>query len=153
MARASAARSRHKDSEKETGEREDGPQRHTSVASVWEWVFGAAGLAFIVAAIGYLVYAAAITPGGPPAIELRATSVERAGPGYLVIVSVENAGDTTAAQLEIEGELLRDGDVLETSSATLDYVPRFSDRTIGLYFSMDPGAHELRLRPLGYAKP
>ncbi len=149
MVRASAAKSRQKDREKD----EDEAQRHTSVASAWEWVFGAVGLLLIVAAIGYLIYAAVTTPGGPPEIELEAGSVERSGPGYLLIVTVGNTGDSTAASLEIEGRLLQDGEVVETSTATIDYVPRLSERTIGLFFTADPAAHEIQLRPLGYAAP
>jgi uncharacterized protein (TIGR02588 family) len=133
--------------------RRDAPARHASAASPWEWAVGAVGLALIAAAIGYLVYAALTTPVGPPQIRLAADAVERSSDGYVVLVTVANGGPSTAAALEIEGTLEGDGRVVETSTASLDYLPRFSTRVIGLYFGKDPDDHRLRLRPLGYAEP
>ena len=42
---------------------------------------------------------------------------------------------------------------METSGATLDYLPSFSEWRGGLFFRGDPDRHELRLVPKGYAQP
>jgi uncharacterized protein (TIGR02588 family) len=122
-------------------------------ASPWEWVVAGIGAVLVVAAIGYLVYFAQVTPSGPALIALEQGPVERNGDGYVVTVVVTNEGATTAAAVEIEGVLSRGGVEIETASATLDYVPRFSHRSAGLYFDTDPRTVDLELRALGYAEP
>ena len=128
--------------------------QHANTGSPWEWVTGAIGLCLIVATIGYLVYAALTTPDGPPQIQLATAALERTGVGYVVIVSATNDGPTTAAAVEIEGTLRRDdGSAVETSTAVIDYLPRLSKRTAGLFFSRPPAEYRMELRPLGYAAP
>lgn len=134
--------------------REDAPASHASAASPGEWLVGLVGLALILAAVGYLVYAAFSTPDSPPQLRLSVESVEPSGDGYVAVVTVDNTGPTTAAALEIEGTLIDgDGGVVETSTATIDYLPRFSQRGAGLFFTRDPGRYRIALRPLGYADP
>jgi uncharacterized protein (TIGR02588 family) len=64
-----------------------------------------------------------------------------------------NLSPSTAAVVEVEGVLSRDGREVATSSMTLDYVPGHSERQGGLFFAQDPGAYDLELRALGYAEP
>ncbi len=122
-------------------------------ASPWEWVVAAIGAVLVVAAIGYLIYFAQVTPEGPALIALEQGPVERNGDGYVVIVNVTNQGATTAAAVTVEGRLSRGGAAIETATATLDYVPRFSHRRAGLYFETDPRTADLDLRALGYTEP
>jgi uncharacterized protein (TIGR02588 family) len=129
-------------------------QEHQAAgASPWEWITAAIGLVLLVGAIGYLVYVAVATPPGPPALTFEQGPVMRSGDGYVVDIVVRNEGAATAAAVEIEGTLRRDGAVVETSTATLDYLPRFSDRNFGLFFSSDPSDGQLELRALGYSEP
>jgi uncharacterized protein (TIGR02588 family) len=64
-----------------------------------------------------------------------------------------NEGGATAAQLMIEGELSGPDGPIETSEATLDYLPPRSGRQGGLFFARDPRGLDLQLRARGYAKP
>lgn len=122
-------------------------------ASPWEWVVAAIGAMLVLGAIGYLVYFAETTPMSLPVIVLEQEPTARSGAGYVVVVTVTNEGGTTAAAVEIEGMLSRGGVELETAATTLDYVPRFSTRQAGLFFSSDPRDGVLTLRALGYAEP
>lgn len=122
-------------------------------ASPWEWVVAGIGAVLVVAAIGYLIYFAQVTPSGPALIALEQGPIERNGDGYVVTVVVTNEGATTAAAVEIEGVLSRGGVAIETASATLDYVPRFSHRNAGLYFDTDPRTVDFTMRALGYTEP
>lgn len=122
-------------------------------ASPWEWVAAAIGAALVLGALGYLVYFAETTPMGVPLIVLERGDVTQSGDGYLVTVTVANDGGTTAGAVTIEGTLHRGGVAVETATTTLDYVPRFSARQVGLFFSSDPRDGRLELRALGYAEP
>ena len=121
--------------------------------SPWEWVVAAIGAALVVGALGYLAYFARTTPMDLPRIALEQGPVTQSGAGYLVAVTVTNEGGTTAAAVEIEGSLSRGGVEVETAGTTLDYVPRFSTRQAGLFFSSDPRDGTLALRALGYVEP
>jgi len=137
-----------------TKPREETPASHASAASPWEWLVGLIGLTLIVAAIGYLVYTASRTPDSPPQLHLSVAAVEPSGDGFVAIIAVENAGPSTAAALEIEGTLRDDaGGAIETCTATIDYLPRFSQRRAGLFFTRDPERYRIALRPLGYTDP
>lgn len=130
------------------------PAAHSAQGgSPWEWAVAVVGLVLLVAAIGYLAWFAVTVPDGPPAVTVEQGPVRRSGDGYLAIVIVHNQGAETAAALEIEGTLHRDGAVVETSTATFDYLPRFSERTGGLFFATDPRTGRLELRAKGYAEP
>lgn len=122
-------------------------------ASPLEWACAAVGLFLFLSALGYLVYVGIVTPAGPPVITFDEGPVARSGDGYVVDVVVGNQGATTAAQVEIEGTLRRDGEVVETSGAVIDYLPRNSQRDIGLFFSNDPRQGRLELRAKGYVEP
>lgn len=128
-------------------------QHDASGASPLEWLAAAIGLALLIAAIGYLVYVAVTAPSGPPAITFEQGPMVPSGEGYVVAVVVANEGATTAAEVEIEGALRRDGDVVETSSAVIDFLPRHSRRDIGLFFSSDPRQGRLEFRAKGYVEP
>lgn len=122
-------------------------------ASPWEWTVAALGLLLIVGVIGYMAYYAATARSGPPRIVAAHESIEPNGDGYLVTVRIVNHGASTAAALRIEGKLLEAGRTVERSEATIDYVPRHSEREAGLIFSRDPARYRLVIRPMGYTEP
>jgi uncharacterized protein (TIGR02588 family) len=64
-------------------------------------------------------------------------SVAKASSGYLARITVHNTGGSTAAQVEIEGELTVGGE-MERSEVTLDYVPDRSQKHAGLMFRRNP---------------
>jgi uncharacterized protein (TIGR02588 family) len=121
--------------------------------SPWEWAVAALGLVLIVGAVGYLAYFALTTRSEPPSVLVTAESVAPSGEGYLVTVKAANRGGSTAAALTIEGTLMRDGSIVESSEATIDYLPRSSERQAGLFFTRDPSQYRLDLHPKGYANP
>jgi uncharacterized protein (TIGR02588 family) len=68
-------------------------------------------------------------------------------------IRARNRSGHTAAGVVVEGELKRDGQTVETSETTFDYIPGRSERRGGLYFENDPRQMELTVRPKGYANP
>jgi uncharacterized protein (TIGR02588 family) len=122
------------------------------VSSKWEWVAAAISALIVIGVLTVLIRGAAAGETGPD-IVLRVDSVARGTTGYHVMFSAENRGTRTAAALDIGAEL-RDGDVIvESSTATIDYLPGESQRGGGLFFERDPRSLRLVLRPLGYQEP
>ncbi|MFC3126494.1 hypothetical protein ACFOD4_15630 [Pseudoroseomonas globiformis] len=120
-----------------------------------ERLAGLLGLIMLVAVLGILLHQALLRPDTPPGIRLEAGTAEALGPGlgYHLPVTAQNLGNQTAASLRVQGEIRREGQVVETSLLEFDYVPDRSQRRGGLFFREDPRQGELVLRPLGYADP
>jgi uncharacterized protein (TIGR02588 family) len=118
-----------------------------------EWVVAAIGAALVAGTIGYLVFLALSRDEAPPDVQVVAGSVHAARHGYVVEFRAINAGAKAAAELLIEGELEGPDGVVETSEATIDYLPPRSEREGGLIFSQDPRRYELRLGAKGYVDP
>ena len=122
--------------------------------SLLEWLSGAVGALLAIFMLGFTTYEALDeSTKRPPLLQVEAVSAAKAGGSYIIEVQVSNRSGQTAAAVEVEGELSLDGQSVETSSATLSYVPGDSERTAGLVFTHDPRNHELRLRVTGYEQP
>lgn len=119
-----------------------------------EWVAGGIG-ALIVAGMMALMASEALTarPELPPVMHVEPVALSAVPGGFVLQVKVVNRSPRTAAAVAIEGALVGGGSEVETSSATLTYVPGESERQAGLVFATDPRRHRLRLRVLGYEKP
>lgn len=89
----------------------------------------------------------------PPDIVVKSHAAAHRSDGYLVTFEVFNRGDETAASLDMEGRLLADGRVIETSKATIDYVAGHGSAEGGLFFVHDPAKLTIEVRPLGFQKP
>lgn len=124
-----------------------------SGTSVWEWVIAGISTLLVLGAIGLMVHDAMTPSGGPPQITLSVDTIVEAGHGYDVQFQARNSSSATAAALLVEGELRSDTGHVETSQATIDYVPAGATRRGGLFFSEDPRLHTLQLRPKGYDRP
>jgi uncharacterized protein (TIGR02588 family) len=133
------------------GERREPPAPRA--IPVLEWVVGALGAFLLAGTIGFLVWHALGRNDAPPDVRLAVESVVELQNGYLVQFRAMNQGGSAAAQLLIEGDLAGPDGPIETSEATLDYLPPRSDRQGGLFFARDPRGLDLRLRAKGYAKP
>jgi uncharacterized protein (TIGR02588 family) len=118
-----------------------------------EWLVGALSLLLVLGVAGFLLNDAFRSPPSPPRITFEVDSIVRAGRGYLVELRARNAGRTTAAGVEIEGELLGDTGTVETTGVTIDYVPAEGVTAAGLFFTEDPRQHRLEIRPKGYDRP
>jgi uncharacterized protein (TIGR02588 family) len=118
-----------------------------------EWVVAGLSLALVLGVVGFILHDALRHPASPPRITFEVDSIVRAGAGHLVEFRARNGGRSTAAGLEVEGELLGDTGSVETSQVTIDYVPAQGATAAGLYFSEDPRRYRLELRPKGYDRP
>ncbi len=121
--------------------------------SRWEWVVAALSAVAVLGTMGILVHDAVTGAPGPPAVVVTRESVSEVPGGWLVEVAAHNRGGATAAALLVEGELTKDGRAVETSEATIDFVPPDGVRHAGLFFAHDPATHRLELRPKGYDEP
>lgn len=126
---------------------------HEEPPSAWEWLVAAIGLLLLVASIGYLAYDEVAGNGDVPVPTLRITGIEPQGKHFLVRLQVANAGRATAADLRVEGELRRGGEVVERSETEFAYLPGRSTREAGLFFRHDPRALELVLAARSYQQP
>lgn len=118
-----------------------------------EWVVAAVGLAVLLSVLGFLLNDALGRNAEPPDIAVEARSITRTGNGYRVSFRASNRGSETAEGVIVQGEIHRDGTLLERSWVRLDYLPAASEKTGGLFFSHDPRRFELVLRALGYQTP
>jgi uncharacterized protein (TIGR02588 family) len=130
---------------------ESGPQEKSP--SLLEWLFAAIGVLVVTSALGFLIYRGATKRDTPPAIKIEVESVTQTGGTYLVSFRVFNSGDTTAADLTIEGELKNGEKPEETSDVTMTYVPAQSVRRGGLFFTKNPSDFQLNIRAKGYEQP
>lgn len=120
---------------------------------VWEWVFAAIGFCLVVASISTFLYRGFSRSDSRSHFSVTTKEVSSRDGIYSVPFSIKNLGSETAASLTIEGTLKQGEQTVETSSVSLTYVPANSEREGILIFSMDPAAHTLQVRPMGYEKP
>ncbi len=126
---------------------------HASATSVWEWVVAGIGLLLVLGTIGYTAYYGLTTEAKVPGVTVEPVGIERIAGAYVARFRARNGTSRTAAALQITGELRQGSAVIETSRATLDYLPPFSEREGGLIFQVDPAGYELRVLPKGYTEP
>jgi uncharacterized protein (TIGR02588 family) len=119
-----------------------------------EWVSAGVGLAIVLGMFGFLtVDAMRADTGVPPIMRAQPTRLTVAPGQYVLQVRVSNSSRKTGASVQIAGNLKRGGTVVESSEATLSYVPGQSERRAGLVFTHDPRAYQLDLRVTGYERP
>jgi uncharacterized protein (TIGR02588 family) len=118
-----------------------------------EWLVGLLGLILVLGSVGFLLYQALFGDSNPPDIAVQLDTITSISNGYLVKFRAMNQGEATAKGVIIEGQLNDTTGEVETSEATLDYIPANSEREGGLFFTQDPRQFELQLRSLGYEQP
>lgn len=134
-------------------DRADRRDRERERPPLAEWVTGGLGLLLALGAVGTILYEGLFVAGTPPELEVAVERVRRVGNGWLVEFEATNRGGSTAAQVKVEGRLMRGAEEVEAAEAVLDYVPAGSERKGGLFFGQDPGALALDLRAVGYSDP
>ena len=120
---------------------------------LWEKMVGALGLALLCSGFIYLTWVEITNEKSPIQIVFDVDNIAAVDNHFLVTVSVKNSGLQSAAVLQVEGILLKDGRQVETSNVQIDYLPSNSDRKIGLFFKQDPRSGTLEFRALGYQEP
>jgi uncharacterized protein (TIGR02588 family) len=118
-----------------------------------EWIASGVGLLLTLGVFGVIGWQALDNPSAPPAIVVAVERVVQVEGGYRVDVRASNRTGSAAAQVEVEGRLLVEGEEPSTSRAVFDYIPGRSSREGGLFFARDPRQGELSVRPLGYSVP
>lgn len=141
----------------EQQQRQEQRQQQTGGAArqPWlEWVASGLGLALALGVIGVILWEGLRSEDGPPAVVVQVECVVATAAGYVVEFRAVNRGEATAAKLQVQGELKRGGETIETGEVSFDYIPGHSERRGGLVFSQDPRPPlTLELRATGYAEP
>jgi uncharacterized protein (TIGR02588 family) len=133
--------------------KESARQEERDSMPVWEWIVAGVGCVLVATVIGFLLHEALLGNRHPPDIKLSVSSVIRTGNGYLVQITAENQGSTTAEGVVLGGELRSGPEIVEQSHTTIEYLPPRSKKRAGLFFTRNPRDYELRVRPLGYEDP
>lgn len=122
-----------------------------------EWTVFAAGLTLLVAVVGYLVVQVVRHRDEPAALTIalgEPWSPAGTDAAQLVVpITVGNHGGQTAAEVDVEVLLVRDGKALERRELTFPFVPRRSSRSGSLTFQRHPRREELVAHVLGYLEP
>lgn len=135
---------------RESGRKGGGARR----ISLLEMVASGAGLLLTLAMVAFIAWEALTRPGDAmPAVTVEARELSEKSGVWVLAFEAINHAPGTAANVEIEGTLSRDGREVETARASLDYVPGGSTVRGGLFFRADPRRHVVELRAVGYAAP
>ena len=120
---------------------------------ILEWAASTIGLLILLGLATVLGWNAIYQHPVLPAVVIEAGRIAQSEHGYTVEFIASNAAGATAADVQVEGVLRRDDQIVEVAQSRLDYVPGSSVRRGGLFFTRDPRQHDLTLRALGYAEP
>ncbi len=118
-----------------------------------EWIFSGLGAIMACVIIASTLYHGIRSTSSYPELSVAVEHVETTKSGYLVVFKALNSGDVTAARVTVEGQLIRDGQIIETVSLMLNFVPAQSGSGGAMLFENDPGELELRIRAVSYTDP
>ena len=122
--------------------------------SLLEWIAAALGALLVAGMFTFIaIEAIATKDSGPPMLDVTPVAIVSDGQSHVVEVKVTNRSGRTAAAVEIQGDLRRGAQLVETSHATLSYVPGQAERRAGLIFTRNPRHYSLQVRPGGYEVP
>jgi uncharacterized protein (TIGR02588 family) len=122
-------------------------------ASLWERAVALLGALMVGGVFAYLGWQSLTASQSPPAISVQVTAIEAQPAGYLVLFEARNDGASSAAAVEIVGQLTDGAATHEEARTTLDYLPSGSSDRGGLLFTQDPRRLQLVVRASGYAEP
>ena len=126
----------------------------SSHAPLLEWIAGGVGLVLLIGLLGTIGYDAFTGASRePPEVIIEIRGTKKVAGGHVVGFKAVNLKGGTAAALEIESQLLDGASVVETSSATIDYLAGHGSAEGGLFYQHDPRGLTIRARPLGYQTP
>ena len=128
-------------------------RRSIDETSPLEWALAALGGVIVAAALAFLIYEGIAGDRSAPDIKIEIKESAPVRNGYRVRFEAMNEGGEAAANVIIEGELAKGETSVETSEASIGYLPAHSERGGGLFFNRDPRSFELRVRARGYEDP
>lgn len=144
---------RKKEKEKEDDDDKDDDEEGVGTIPIWSWLASAIGLVLVIGSSGFMINQIIVAKHAPPEFTIRAQPPIKVSNGYLIRIQIQNIGDEVAAALLVEGELKKGEKTIESSSATIDYLPSHSQRNAGLIFSQDPSSFEVKLQAKSYVQP
>lgn len=116
-----------------------------------EWV-SLAGSASVVLLVVALIVAQIPGSDQPAAPVARVNQIRQVGDAFHVDVTVDNRGDTTAANVQVLAELRVNGEAF-TGDQTIDFLSGGERRDLSFVFGGDPALGDLEVRVTGYAAP
>jgi uncharacterized protein (TIGR02588 family) len=117
-----------------------------------EWLTFAVSAAVLLVVMG-LVALQIPTEDKPPLPVARITSFgEERGESYVVVVEVENRGDTTAENIQVSVSLETEEATVE-GDQTIDFLAGEEKHEIEFLFDENPSSGELDVRVTGYGIP
>jgi uncharacterized protein (TIGR02588 family) len=130
-----------------------GAREASSRAPLSEWIVAGLSTLLVLAALCFMLREALTRPDIPAVISIRTDSIIAVPAGHLVMFTLRNDGGETAARVNVQGTLSLEGETVEESEATIDYLPVEARRSASLMFRADPAVHRLELRVMGFDAP
>lgn len=131
-----------------------GSQHTESPDPHWiEWLTGAICALLVTAMLGWIGYDIYRYQPEDARFEIAVTGVEGQASQYRVKFDIRNLSMTTAAQVQVRGDLQKDDATRESADVTFDYVASESKDTGTLFFRDDPRSGTLNINVSGYTQP
>lgn len=118
-----------------------------------EWLTGAICTLLVAAMLGWIGYDIYRYRPEDARFEIAVTGVEAQAGQYRVRFDIRNLSMTTAAQVQVRGDLQQNGATLESADVTFDYVASESRDTGTLFFRNDPRSATVTINVAGYTEP
>ena len=115
-----------------------------------EWSGFAISLGLIAVCVGVLGYEQLTRADSPPRLTAAVERVIEQPAGFALEVLVQNSGDRTAENVQLE--ITVEG-TAERAEAVVAYVPYRSQRRAWLVLPSDPGDRRVIVRVLGFEEP
>lgn len=118
-----------------------------------EWISFLIASAIVAVVLGTVIYLWVRDRNPhPPILEITSTIETRQGK-YYVPFTVTNAGDETAAAVQVIAELRIEGVVVESGEQTIDFLSSREEKKGAFIFTREPSLNELTVRTASYQMP
>lgn len=131
----------------------DGKQMESADPHWIEWVTGTICTLLVAAMLGSIGYDIYRYRPEDARFDIAVTGVEGQAGQYRVKFDIRNLSMTTAAQVQVRGDLQQNDATLESADVTFDYVASESRDTGTLFFRNDPRSATLTINVAGYTEP
>jgi uncharacterized protein (TIGR02588 family) len=116
-----------------------------------EWSVFGLGALLVLAVVSYLAFEIVTRSTSPAQLTVTLGEPQPAGDRYMVPVTVENEGETSAENVLVEVSLA--GDAPVRSIVQLAFVPHGSSGNGWVMFPAEPAPEQLEARVLGFEEP